>query len=65
MSDFTKELNTMRWNAYAVIPIPGMVLYKLSLERGFDLPKTYVGYSFFSEDTQPLQTKSLNSAEIL
>jgi len=63
--DLSLELNTMAWNAYAVMPLPGSALYKLSLERGYDLPKTYEGYSFFSEDTQPLPTESLTPAEIL
>ena len=63
--DLSLELNTMAWNAYAVMPLPGSALYKLALEKKYDLPKTYEGYSFFSENTVPLPTESLTPAEIL
>jgi radical SAM superfamily enzyme YgiQ (UPF0313 family) len=63
--DLSLELNTMAWNAYAVMPLPGSALYKQALEKGYDLPKTYEGYSFFSENTVPSPTESLTPAEIL
>jgi len=63
--DLSLELNTMAWNAYGVMPLPGSALYKQALEKGYDLPKTYEGYSFFSENTVPLPTESLTPAEIL
>ena len=63
--DLSLELNTMAWNAYAVMPLPGSALYKQALEKEYDLPKTYEGYSFFSENTVPLPTESLTPVEIL
>jgi len=63
--DLSLELNTMAWNAYAVMPLPGSALFKHALEKGHDLPKTYEGYSFFSENTLPLPTESLTSTDIL
>ena len=59
------ELNTMAWNAYAVMPLPGSALFKMAIEKGWKLPDTYEGYSFFSKDTIPLPTESLTPAEIL
>ena len=55
----------MAWNAYAVMPLPGSALFKMAIEKGWKLPDTYEGYSFFSKDTIPLPTESLTPAEIL
>ena len=63
--DLGLELCTIAWNAYAVMALPGSALYKQALEKKYDLPKTYEGYSFFSENTVPLPTESLTPAEIL
>ncbi|SVB88275.1 uncharacterized protein METZ01_LOCUS241129, partial [marine metagenome] len=63
--DLSLKLNTMAWNAYPVMPLPGSGLYKSALEEGYELPKSYEGYSFFSKDTLPLPTESLTPVEIL
>jgi len=63
--DLGLELNTSAWNAYAVMPLPGSALFKQAFEDGYSLPKSYEEYSFFSENTSPLPTEYLTSAEIL
>ena len=40
-------------------------LYVKALEKGYDLPVKYSGYSFHSQDTLPLPTKHLSPAQVL
>jgi radical SAM superfamily enzyme YgiQ (UPF0313 family) len=63
--DLSLELCTSGWNMYAAMALPGSELYKNALERGDQLPSTYTGYSFHSEDTLPLSTGALSAREIL
>jgi len=63
--DLSLELCTSGWNAYAVMPFPGSKLYKDALERGYELPKDYTGYSFHSYTTTPMPTKYLTPSQIL
>ena len=63
--NLSEELLTSAWNAYAVMALPGSTLYKIAKAKGYELPKTYAGYSFFSEDTIPLPTDHLRPREIL
>jgi anaerobic magnesium-protoporphyrin IX monomethyl ester cyclase len=59
------ELNTLGWNTYAAMALPGSELYNQALKNKLELPKNYEGYSFHSFDTLPLPTKYLKPAEIL
>ena len=63
--DFSLELCTSGWNMYAAMALPGSELFKLALEQSRELPTTYTGYSFHSEDTLPLSTDSLSASQIL
>ena len=63
--DLSIELNTSAWNGYPAMPLPGSGLYKKALEKGYDIPKEYSGYSFHSYDTVPLPTDKLEPKEIL
>jgi len=63
--DLSQELCTSAWNAYAVMALPGSTLYKVAIAKGYQLPDTYAGYSFFSEDTIPLPTDYLKPRQIL
>ena len=63
--DFSKELCTFGWNAYAAMALPGSQLYKNAIINGIPLPDTYEGYSFHGYDTLPLPTETLTAAEIL
>ena len=63
--DLSFELCTLGWNGYAAMALPGSELYKDALEKGYNLPDDYEGYSFHSYSTVPLPTKSLEPFEIL
>ena len=63
--DLSLELCTIAWNAYAVMALPGSALYIDAIDRGFELPKDYEGYSFHSYNTLPLPTTELSPSEIL
>ena len=63
--DLSLELNTIAWNGYAVMALPGSRVYKEAIEAGHELPSEYVGYSFHSYETKPLPTEHLAPAEIL
>ena len=59
------ELNTLGWNAYAAMALPGSELYRDAIQKKYILPDTYEGYSFHAYETQPLPTEFLTPAEIL
>lgn len=59
------KLNTLGWNTYAAMALPGSQLYKDALEKNIDLPKKYSEFSFHSYDTKPLPTETLKAGEIL
>jgi len=63
--ELSKKLNTLGWNTYAAMALPGSALYKEALNNNIKLPETYDGYSFHSYNTLPLPTQSLSAAEIL
>jgi len=63
--DFSKELCTSGWNAYAAMALPGSQLYKDAVTNGLDLPEAYEEYSFLSYDTKPLGSAGLTPSEAL
>jgi radical SAM superfamily enzyme YgiQ (UPF0313 family) len=63
--DLGLDLCTVGWNGYTAMALPGSELYKMALDKGYELPKDYSGYSFHSYDAQPLPTDTLSPAEIL
>ena len=63
--ELSVELNTLGWNAYAAMALPGSELYKQAIENNIKLPESYEGYSFHSYSTLPLPTEKLSAAEIL
>lgn len=63
--EFSKELCTLGWNAYAAMALPGSQLYKDAINKNIELPKSYDGFSFHGYATLPLPTDTLTSAEIL
>lgn len=63
--DFSKELCTAGWNAYAAMALPGSQLYKDAISKNIEVPQTYEGFSFHSYETLPLPTETLTAAEIL
>ncbi len=63
--DFAMELNCEYTNFYATMAYPGSQLYEEALRNNIPLPKTWRGYSAFSEECLPLPTKYLSSEEVL
>ena len=59
------KLNTLGWNTYAAMALPGSQLYKEAVEKKIKLPENYEGYSFHSYNTQPLPNENLRADEIL
>jgi anaerobic magnesium-protoporphyrin IX monomethyl ester cyclase len=59
------KLNTLGWNTYAAMALPGSQLYKDALDKKIDLPTKYSEFSFHSYDTKPLPTETLKPREIL
>lgn len=52
-------------NFYSAMAYPGSKLYTMALERGWELPDSWIGYSQHSYETFPLRTEALTSAEVL
>lgn len=63
--ELSQELNTLGWNTYAAMALPGSQLYSDALKIGVKLPQKYSEFSFHSFETQPLPTASLTAAEVL
>lgn len=63
--NMAKALNLEYVNFYTTMAYPGSQLYDEAVEKGIQLPETWVGYSQLSEETLPLPTKYLSSAEVL
>lgn len=59
------KLNTLGWNTYAAMALPGSQLYRDAIDQNIKLPENYEGYSFHSYNTQPLPTKYLSAGQIL
>ncbi|MCJ7543632.1 MAG: B12-binding domain-containing radical SAM protein [Phycisphaerae bacterium] len=52
-------------NLYCAMAYPGSKLYDRAVAEGWPLPKHWHGYSQLGEETLPLPTKHLTSAEVL
>lgn len=63
--DLAFELNCEFGNFYCAMAYPGSPLYLHALERRWQLPETWGGYSQHAYDTMPLQTNYLTAAEVL
>ncbi len=63
--DMAKALNLEYVNFYTTMAYPGSQLYEDAVKQGLELPETWIGYSQFSEETLPLLTKYISSAEVL
>jgi hypothetical protein len=63
--ELSLELNTIAWNGYAVMALPGSRVYKDAIKAGHELPNDYIGYSFHSYETKPLPTEHLTPEQIL
>lgn len=63
--DFALENKTEFVNMYTAMAYPGSPLYYTAKKSGWELPKTYSGYSQHAYDTLNLRNKNLTAAEIL
>jgi anaerobic magnesium-protoporphyrin IX monomethyl ester cyclase len=63
--DLAMELNCEFANFYSAMAYPGSQLYAMAVERGWDLPLTWSGFSQHSYDCLPLRTEKLSAAQVL
>ena len=63
--DLAKEINCEYGNFYVTMAYPGSKLYEEAVDNGSKLPETWLGYSQYGYETQPLPTKYLSDREIL
>lgn len=63
--DMAKEFNFEYVNFYTAMAYPGSGLYDEAIKENLKLPKTWHGYSQYSEDSFPLATKYLSGSEVL
>ncbi len=63
--DLARDLNCEFANFYCAMAYPGSPLYQQALERGWQLPEKWSGYSQHAVDTLPLPTKHLTAADVL
>ena len=63
--DLAKELNCEFANFYSAMAYPGSPLYKMAVEKGWDLPESWGGYSQHSYDSKPLRTEKVPAASVI
>lgn len=63
--DLALECNCEFVNFYCAMAYPGSKLYSLAVEKGWELPDSWIGYSQHSYECHPLRTEFLTSAEVL
>ncbi|MHB1606636.1 MAG: B12-binding domain-containing radical SAM protein [Leptospirales bacterium] len=59
------EANCEFANFYCAMAYPGSKLYEIALEKHWDLPDSWIGYSQHSYETKPLRTDVLSAKEVL
>ncbi len=63
--DMAIDLNCEFANFYSAMAYPGSKLYDMALEKGWELPTQWHGYSQHSYETQPLPTKFVSAKDVL
>ena len=63
--DFARKVNPEFINFYCTMAYPGSKLYSDCKNKGIKLPDTWLGYSQFSYECEPLPTKMISSKEVL
>lgn len=59
------EANCEFANFYCAMAYPGSKLYEMALEKKWELPESWIGYSQHSYETKPLPTDVLSAKEVL
>jgi len=60
-----KDINPEFINFYCTMAYPGSKLYHECIENNVKLPDSWIGYSEYSYESEPLPTKYLTSKEVL
>lgn len=60
-----QKLNCEWANFYSAMAYPGSKLYPMALEKGWQLPRDWIGYSQHSYETLPLPTETMTGPEVL
>jgi radical SAM superfamily enzyme YgiQ (UPF0313 family) len=63
--DLAMEANCEFANFYCAMAYPGSKLYTMAIQKGWQLPESWIGYSQHSYEALPLRTETLTSAEVL
>lgn len=63
--DMAKALNTEWANFYSAMAYPGSQLYAAAIEKHWQLPEDWIGYSQHAYETLPLPTQTLSGSEVL
>ncbi len=63
--DLAIDLNCEFANFYCAMAYPGSQLYQQALDRGWQLPHSWSGYSQHSVDTLPLPTRHVSAGDVL
>ena len=63
--DLAVDLNCEFANFYCAMAYPGSPLYQQALDRGWQLPRTWSGYSQHAIDTLPLPTRHVSAGDVL
>jgi radical SAM superfamily enzyme YgiQ (UPF0313 family) len=63
--DLAMDLNCEFANFYCAMAYPGSALYQQALSNGWQLPRTWSGYSQHAIDTLPLPTRHVSAGDVL
>lgn len=63
--DMAKELNCEFVNMYCAMAYPGSKLYNTALKEGWELPKSWIGFSQHSYEMLPLRSKHCTARQIV
>lgn len=63
--ELAKELNCEFANFYSAMAYPGSKLYEMAVEKGWQLPATWSGFSQHSYDCTPLPTEKVSAGKVL
>ena len=63
--DLAIELNCEMGNFYSAMAYPGSKLYNIALEKGWQLPDSWLGFSQHAVETLPLRTEHITAGEVL
>jgi anaerobic magnesium-protoporphyrin IX monomethyl ester cyclase len=63
--DLAVELNCEFANFYSAMAYPGAPLFRMAIEKGWDLPRSWSGFSQHSYDCLPLRTDYVSAQEVL